>query len=236
MNEITLGLSYSFSLSLILFGCESSTMKSRTSLLVLDHMHFYGTCPFIIRTHTNISNITHKLDQIWDKNIWPKVCNLFHMSKNQIKQGVCHTTALPLTLKGILKAKEKLRKLKIFHHTKIYNLKKKPLKETKNPSRYHNSITNLKFQQKPKISSFKNPHIKIDLLLPKGPKSLKLRYSMRNLNTINILALVGQGQQTSWEDLGSREGPNNNKPLLIRTLGLGRVLITKNHFLLGLWV
>jgi hypothetical protein len=59
---------------------------------------------------------------------------------------------------------------------------------------------------------------------------------MRNLNTINILALVGQGQQTSWEDLGSREGPNNNKPLLIRTLGLGRVLITKNHFLLGLWV
>jgi hypothetical protein len=124
------------------------------------------------------------------------------MSKNQIKQGVCHTTALPLTLKGILKAKEKLRKLKIFHHTKIYNLKKKPLKETKNPSRYHNSITNLKFQQKPKISSFKNPHIKIDLLLllllllPRGPKSIKLLYSMRNLNTINIFALVGQGQQT----------------------------------------
>jgi hypothetical protein len=59
---------------------------------------------------------------------------------------------------------------------------------------------------------------------------------MRNLNTINIFALVGQGQQTLWEDFGFREGPNNNKPLLIRTLGLGRVLITKNHFLLGLWV
>jgi hypothetical protein len=41
---------------------------------------------------------------------------------------------------------------------------KKTLKETQqNPSRYYyNSIiTNLKFQHKPKISSFKNPRIKI---------------------------------------------------------------------------
>jgi len=37
-----------------------------------------------------------------------------------------------------------------------------------------------------KISSFKNPHIKIDLLLPRGPKSLKLLYSIMNLNTISL--------------------------------------------------
>jgi len=40
-------------------------------------------------------------------------------------------------------------------------------KRNQNPSRYYyNSLTNLKFQHKPKyISSFKNPHIKIiDLL------------------------------------------------------------------------
>jgi hypothetical protein len=48
---------------------------------------------------------------------------------------------------------------------------KKSSKGNQNPSRYYyNSIiTNLKFQHKPKISSFKNPHIKIDLLLlPRG--------------------------------------------------------------------
>ncbi len=55
----------------------------------------------------------------------------------------------------------------IFHEAKnTPNLQKK---KTKNPSRhYYNSIiTNLKFQHKPKLSSFKNPHIKIDLLLPR---------------------------------------------------------------------
>jgi hypothetical protein len=47
--------------------------------------------------------------------------------------------------------------------------KKKSSKRNQNPSRYHNSLTNLKFQHKPKILSFKNPHLKIDLLLlPKG--------------------------------------------------------------------
>jgi hypothetical protein len=55
-----------------------------------------------------------------------------------------------------------------------YNPSKKVLwKETKNTSRYHNSIINLKFQHKPKISSFKNPHIKLDLLLlPRGQNPL----------------------------------------------------------------
>ncbi len=42
-----------------------------------------------------------------------------------------------------------------------YNLQNNPLKENQNPSRYYNSIiTNIEFQHKPKISSFKNSHIK----------------------------------------------------------------------------
>jgi hypothetical protein len=44
-----------------------------------------------------------------------------------------------------------------------YDLPKNPLKETKILQDVINSITNLKLQHKPKISSYKNPHIKIDL-------------------------------------------------------------------------
>jgi len=43
-----------------------------------------------------------------------------------------------------------------------YNLQKNPLKETKILQDIYNSIINLKFQHNPKISSFKNPHIKIN--------------------------------------------------------------------------
>ncbi len=39
-----------------------------------------------------------------------------------------------------------------------------PSKNYQNPSRYDNSITNIKFQHKPKKPSFKNPCTKIDLL------------------------------------------------------------------------
>jgi hypothetical protein len=53
--------------------------------------------------------------------------------------------ALPFTLKRYLKAKEELWKLKYFTMQK-YNLQKNPLKRNQNPSRCHNSITNLKFQ------------------------------------------------------------------------------------------
>jgi hypothetical protein len=84
--------------------------------------------------------------------------------------------ALPFTFKKYLKAKEEeLWKFKYFAMQK-YNLqKKKSSKRNQNPSRsYYNSIiTNLKFQHKTKISSFKNPHIKIDLLLlPRGQNPL----------------------------------------------------------------
>jgi hypothetical protein len=67
---------------------------------------------------------------------------------------------LAIYIKKYLKAKEELWKIKIFHHAKklIPNLQKKSSKRNQNPSRYYyNSIiTNLKFQHKPEISSFKS--------------------------------------------------------------------------------
>jgi hypothetical protein len=48
----------------------------------------------------------------------------------------------------------------IFHHAKIQSSQKNPLKETKNPSRYHKSASNLKFQYKLKISFVKKPSYK----------------------------------------------------------------------------
>jgi len=55
-----------------------------------------------------------------------------------------------------------------------------PSKQNQNPSRYYNSITNLKFQHKPKYHLSKKPHIKIDLL-PRGQNPLSF---IINLNTI----------------------------------------------------
>jgi hypothetical protein len=65
------------------------------------------------------------------------------------KRCVTHC-GLAIYIKKYLKAKEQLWKFKYFSMQK-YNLQKNPLKKIKNPSRYHiNSITNLKFQHKPK--------------------------------------------------------------------------------------
>jgi hypothetical protein len=81
---------------------------------------------------------------------------------------------LPIYIKKYLKANEELWKLKIFHLARIYS-SKNPLKEIKILQDIITLVTNLKFQHKSKYHLKKNPHIKIDLLLlPRGPKSLKL--------------------------------------------------------------
>jgi hypothetical protein len=56
---------------------------------------------------------------------------------------------LAIYIKKYLKAKEELWKLKYFTMPK-YNLHQKSSKRNQNTSRYYNSITNLKFQHKPK--------------------------------------------------------------------------------------
>jgi hypothetical protein len=59
---------------------------------------------------------------------------------------------LTIYIKKYFKAKElELWKLKYFTMQE-YNLKKKSSKENQNPSGYSNSITNLKFQHKPKYN------------------------------------------------------------------------------------
>ncbi len=72
----------------------------------------------------------------------------------------------------------------IFHHAKIQS-SKNPLKKNQNPSKYYDPITNLKFQHKPKYhlqkSLYQNKPI-----ITLGPKSLKLLYSIMNVNTISL--------------------------------------------------
>jgi hypothetical protein len=86
-----------------------------------------------------------------------------YLTKLKNNKGVvCHTMALPFTTlkKKYLKTKEELWKLKYFSMRK-YNLQKNSLKETLNPSRYYyNSLTNLKFQQKPKNIIFQKSSYK----------------------------------------------------------------------------
>jgi hypothetical protein len=79
-----------------------------------------------------------------------------------------------------------------YYYNSITNLQKNnPLKRNQNPSRYYDNsiITNLKFQHKPKISSFKNPHIK-NRLVTHGPKSLKLLLLYTLKKTLEIKCLV----------------------------------------------
>jgi hypothetical protein len=94
------------------------------------------------------------------------LCSSFSPSKTNKQigtRGVSHV-ALPFTLKHILRQKKNYQNSNISPCKNII-FNKSSKRNQKNPSRYYISITNLKFQLKPKLSSFRNPHIKIDLLL-----------------------------------------------------------------------
>jgi CII-binding regulator of phage lambda lysogenization HflD len=68
--------------------------------------------------------------------------------KQHAKQGVCHTGALPFTLKSILGQKKNNGNSNISPCKNI--IPKKSSKRNQNPSRYYISLTNLQFQHKPK--------------------------------------------------------------------------------------
>ncbi len=91
--------------------------------------------------------------------------NKLHISKepSSRKESKGCTVALPFTSKSILRPKKKYGSSHISPCKNI--IFKKSSKRNQNPSRSYNSITNLKFPTQAKILSFKNPHIKIDLLL-----------------------------------------------------------------------
>jgi hypothetical protein len=70
--------------------------------------------------------------------------------KGNVKQGVvCYTVALPIYIKKYFKAKEELWKNSNILACKNIIFKKSST-TNQNPSRYYNSITNVKFEHKPK--------------------------------------------------------------------------------------
>jgi len=75
-------------------------------------------------------------------------------------QGYVSHGGLAIYIENYLKAKEELWKLKYFTMQKYINLQINPLKKNQNPSRYHNSRTNLKFQHKPKYIIFQKSSYK----------------------------------------------------------------------------
>jgi len=77
------------------------------------------------------------------------VCNAAQSQFGQVEQGVCHTVALPFTLKSILRQKKNYENSNISPMQK-YTLQKSPLKETKIIQDVTTLVTNLKFQHKPK--------------------------------------------------------------------------------------
>jgi hypothetical protein len=85
-------------------------------------------------------------------------------NKGCVTLGPCH-----------LHEKGSLRQKKNYGNSNISPCKniifKKSSKSSQNPSRYYNSITNLKFQNKPRYHLSKIL-IKIDLLLPRGQNPL----------------------------------------------------------------
>ncbi len=115
--------------------------------------------------------------------------------------------ALPFTLKSILRQKKNYGNSNIAPCKNI--IFQKPSKRNQNPTRrYYNSIiTNLKFQHKPKTSSFKRSSHKnrpIIIIITYGSKSIKLLYSLYNESKHNILCLGRQGQQETNRTLKER--------------------------------
>jgi hypothetical protein len=92
------------------------------------------------------------------------------------EQEVCHAVALSFPLKG----KRRIMETQIFHHTKKQS-SKHPVKETKIlqdiVTTTFKTSQNIIFQK----SSYKNRPI-----ITYGPKSIKLLYSIMNLNTISL--------------------------------------------------
>jgi hypothetical protein len=75
-----------------------------------------------------------------------RVWSLEQHHKIERKQGVCHTMALPVTLKSILRQKKNHGNSNISPCKNI--IFKQSSKGIQNPSKYYDSVTYLKFQHK----------------------------------------------------------------------------------------
>jgi hypothetical protein len=85
--------------------------------------------------------------------------------------GCPHIVALPFRLKRILRQK-KIHENSNISPCKKNNLQKKSSERNQDPSRYYNSITNLKFQHNPKYHLSKILILEIGSLLPQGENPL----------------------------------------------------------------
>jgi hypothetical protein len=107
-----------------------------------------------------------------------KVCLAKMASGTTQTRGVSHY-GLAIYMKiSIFRQKKNYKNYSNISACKNIIFQKKSSKRNQNPSRYYyNSITNLKFSTQAKISSFKNPCMKIDLLLlPRGQAKNPLSY------------------------------------------------------------
>jgi hypothetical protein len=91
---------------------------------------------------------------IWDMVSWTAMI-FGHVKYGQgqqavelIQQRVCHTVALPFTVKSILRQKKKYRNSNISPCKNVIFIKSSM--KNQSPSRYCNFITNFNFQHKPK--------------------------------------------------------------------------------------
>jgi hypothetical protein len=118
-----------------------------------DLMDEVGKCEYVDENSGVNLRFSHGEFFFWKKRVI--ACLLACL--RSATRGVSHG-GLAIYIKKYLKAKkEELTKLKYFTMQKYYNLqkillaeKRKKEKESQNPSRYFNSVTNLQFQHKPK--------------------------------------------------------------------------------------
>ncbi len=98
---------------------------------------------------TLVRELLRKLFHKWLSNSTSSWFTFIH----SWNKGVCHTMALPFTLKSILRKKKKNYGNSNISQCKNIIFppqKKKSFKRNQNLSKCHNSVTNLKFQHKPK--------------------------------------------------------------------------------------
>jgi len=137
----------------------------RLSLSIFAFVHRHAT-------HSIVLLITpfHYVLHVLISNKCPRGSNLYYLSDiPTIFWSYCKFFILVCRYGFNIYMKKILRKKKNYGNSNISPCKniifrKKSFKINQTPSQYHNSIINLKFQHKPKISSFKKPHIKINLL------------------------------------------------------------------------
>ncbi len=126
------------------------TIFSKCSLFLHVHVFTHG------HSRSHLCKLHRKKEKGKKKNLFTCaivkcitfLCFLKIVVSLLLEQGVCHIVALPFTLKNILMQKKNYGNSNISPCKNI--IFKKSSKTNQNPSRYYDSITDLKFQHKPK--------------------------------------------------------------------------------------